>query len=173
MLKIFTTQLAGLFQSIAKEEELLEDAARLLSQALIGEGTLFIYGDDEMATVVAEALYGQDRLDQTASLIINDSMAELDAVDRVLLVARKASDERVLHYAQKIYDQHIPFVCIVAEEDATALGTFADIVIDLGVRNGLVPTDTGERIGYPASITALYCYFALSLLMREMLEELE
>ncbi len=61
MLKILSTQLAGVFQRIsAQEEEQFEDAARLFAQAIISDGTIFVYGMDEMEAVVAEALHGAE-----------------------------------------------------------------------------------------------------------------
>ena len=42
MSKILTTQLTGLFQRIGQsEEEAIEETARLLAQAAIGQGTVY------------------------------------------------------------------------------------------------------------------------------------
>ena len=63
MLKMFSTQLTGLFKSIMEKEEFnIEDAARLLTQAAVGEGTIYIYGFGEMEGVTNEALQGIEPL---------------------------------------------------------------------------------------------------------------
>ncbi|TRY18482.1 DUF2529 family protein, partial [Geobacillus sp. LEMMJ02] len=73
MLKILSTQLTGVFQRIStQEEEQFEDAARLLAQAVISNGTIFIYGIDEMEAVAAEALYGAEKLPNVKRLDINE-----------------------------------------------------------------------------------------------------
>ena len=48
MLKMFTTQLIGRLKMIEEKEVYnLEDAARLLAQALVGEGNFFIYTEPQ------------------------------------------------------------------------------------------------------------------------------
>ena len=58
-MKILTTQIGGLFQRIAgNSEEAIEETARLLAQATIGEGRVIIAGFEEMEAVIATAFYG-------------------------------------------------------------------------------------------------------------------
>ena len=59
MLKIFSTQLNSLFKKVMEKEEFnMEDAARLLAQAAVGDGTIYIHGFGEMDGVTKEALNG-------------------------------------------------------------------------------------------------------------------
>ena len=173
MLKIFTTQLTGLLKDIHEREDfMMEDAARLLSQALIGEGSVYIYGRDEMNAVTAEALHGQEQLPKFLPLFHQDKMAELNATDRVLLITRSSADNDVLAYAEEISHKQIPIVVISSiDKHDRKLVDMADVHLDLNLTTSLVPTETGERIGYPASIAALYVYFCLYLLIKEILEE--
>lgn len=61
MLKMFSTQLTGLFNRIQDKEEFsIEDGARLLAQAAVGDGSIYICGLKEMAAVEAEATEGAE-----------------------------------------------------------------------------------------------------------------
>lgn len=51
MSKIFTTQLIGRLQKISEQELDIEDAARLLAQALVGEGSIYIFGENDLRSV--------------------------------------------------------------------------------------------------------------------------
>ncbi|WP_062052017.1 DUF2529 family protein [Bacillus sp. JCM 19034] len=170
MMTIFTTQLLGRLKTIAQEDELLEDAARLLCQSLIGEGNLFIDAYGEMG-VLAEALYGQDRLERVNPLSLDGSFAEIDHVDRALLVARTSHHPKLMEAATFLHTRHVPFVVIVAKHEANDLDTLADFIIDLNCLEGLVPDETGKRVGHPTSIAALYCFISLQLMIKEMLED--
>ncbi|GAE31277.1 DUF2529 family protein [Alkalihalobacillus hemicellulosilyticus] len=171
MLTIFTTQLQGRLKDIAQNEELIEDAARLLCQSLIGDGSLYIDAQEEMGGVLAEALHGQDRFEQTKSLYQNGVVATTSPVDRALLVAPTSGHHVLLKTAKILTEHAVPFVVIVAKHESKELDKLADIIIDLDSMDGLVPNDLGNRIGHPASITALYCFIALQLMMKDILEE--
>ncbi|ARK32789.1 DUF2529 family protein [Halalkalibacter krulwichiae] len=174
MQKIFNTQLTGLLQNI--DEDRLEDAARLLSQALIGEGHVYIHGKDEMAAVTSEALYGKEKIDKISPLLTEGKVTELDFADRALLISRSTNDEEMMDLARHLSSQGILIVGITAyTEDSTARKwtDSVDVHIDFNLTNSLVPTDTGERVGYPASLLALHTYFYLHLLIVEFLSEYE
>ncbi|MDQ0214170.1 putative phosphosugar-binding protein [Oikeobacillus pervagus] len=171
MLKMFTTQLIGLLQRIQNREQYsIEDGARLLAQALAGEGNIYIHGIDEMEGITLEALNGSEPFERGKAL---RDLSVLNSIDRVLLVSRYSTDEKALLLAEQLIDKNIPFAAISTsiENDAPSLATLADVHIDLGLSKGLIPNDEGERVGYPASIAALYVYFALKLAMDEILED--
>ena len=61
ILKMLTTQISGLLQRIAGNgEESIEETARLLAQATIGEGRVIIAGFGEMEAVTATAIHGAE-----------------------------------------------------------------------------------------------------------------
>lgn len=174
MKKMFTTQLVGLFNQL--DEFQLEDAARLLSQALIGDGRIYIYAKEEMAAVSAEALYGKESLSRVSPLLDEGSIAQLDSADRVFLLSRESDDEEMFAIAEQMSEQNISVVGLTAfhRNDGKPQWTdLVDIHLDLEMTTSLVPTDTGDRIGYPASLLALYTYFCLYLLISEILSEME
>lgn len=86
MLKIFTTQLSSYFKRIGEKEEFnLEDGARILAQAAIGEGNIYIYGVNEMQAVMYEATQSAEPLAHAKSLELND-ISSLTSVDQYSLL---------------------------------------------------------------------------------------
>ncbi|WP_152608270.1 DUF2529 family protein [Halalkalibacter okhensis] len=170
---MFTTQLVGLFNQL--DEFQLEDAARLLSQALVGDGRIYIYAKDEMAAVSAEALYGKESLSRISPLFEEGTLAQLDSADRVFLLSRDSDDEEMVAIAEQMSEQNMSVVGLTASHRNEGKRQWTDLVdihLDLGVTNSLVPTDTGDRMGYPASLLAMYTYFCLYLLISEILSEI-
>ena len=157
------------------DEDVIEDAARLLSQALIGDGNVYIYGKDEMVAVAAEALYGKEKLNGVKPLLEKGVMAELDPSDRVLLISRNAYDEELIQMVEQVSAKGVLIVGMSAVQDDSKKQwtSWTDVHLNLKIQNSLVPTDSGERIGYPASLLALYTYFCLHLVISDFLSEYE
>jgi uncharacterized phosphosugar-binding protein len=172
MLKMFSTQLTGLFKRLQEKEEFsIEDGARLLAQAAAGQGKIYLYGTREMQAIGLEAVYGEEPL-QTAA-ILSDKV-DLEAADRVLIVSRFADDAEALNIAYDLREKGIPLVAIStvrSESEEETLDQLADVHIDLRITKGLLPDETGNRIGYPTSIAALFVYFGLKFTIEEILEE--
>ncbi|KAB7707489.1 DUF2529 family protein [Bacillus aerolatus] len=171
MLKMFTTQLNGLFQRIAdKEAYNIEDGARLLAQAMVGEGRIYIQGIQEMTAVEAEAMTGAEPLTHCQPFKTADEITESD---RVLLVSRFTNDPEALAAASALQEKHIPFVAVAGavSTEEVSLATLADVFIDTKLIKGLLPDETGGRTGFPSSIAALYIYFLLKLTIDEILQD--
>ena len=76
--------------------------------------------------------------------------------------------------ARELQEQEIPFVAISTvppEKNQKGLETIADVHIDLRMTKGLLPDETGNRVGFPTSIAALFVYFGLKFTIEEILEE--
>jgi hypothetical protein len=174
MIKMFTTQLSGLFKRISEKQEFeIEDAARLLAQAAVGQGSIYIKAFGEMEAVTAEALYGAEPLPSVKKF---DESAVLTEADRVLVVTRLSSDEEAVGFAERLAADGVSFVGIsgVTAESDGGLDTLADFHLDTKVIKGILPgEEIGERVCMPTSMAALYIYFALGFVIREMLEEYE
>lgn len=171
MLKIFSTQLNGLFKKVMEKEEFnLEDAARLLTQAAVGDGTIYIHGFGEMDGVTKEALKGIEPLLKAAAY---DSEITLTQEDRFLLFSRHSTDQEAIQLAQKLKIEGIPFVGVstVVQQDTDSLETLADVHIDLQVERGLIPKEDGNRTGYPTLLVALFVYYGIKFTMEEILQE--
>lgn len=78
----------------------IEDSARLLAQALVGEGFIYLHGTNEMEGVVAEALFGAEPMKQAKRLFENGKEVEVTSADRVLLISRFSTDEEVVAIAK-------------------------------------------------------------------------
>lgn len=174
MLKMFSTQLSGLFNRLMdKEQFAIEDGARLLAQAAAGEGAIYVFGTGEMLALVHEAVEGEEPL-QTAEILTEDRLQEIETADRVLIASRFADDAEAIHIARELQAKGVPFVAIstARQEDSTnGLDTLADVHIELGMKKGLLPDESGNRVGYPTSIAALFIYFGLKFTIEEILED--
>ncbi len=174
MLKMFTTQMTGLFKKIQDKEDLsIEDGARLLAQALIGDGHIFIFAENELSAVQAEAIHSKEPLQRAR---VFEGLAQIDQVtvaDRVLILARTTHDDRAIALGKALEEKEIPFVSVatVDEGDGDALNDLSHAHIDLQLKKGLLPDEEGNRYGYPASMAALYVYYGLKFTIDEIMEE--
>lgn len=176
MMKIFTTQLTGFLNRILdKEVEAIEDSARLLAQALIGEGTIYIYGYQELHGVVLEAMMSTEPLKRAQPLFDdNGEMKKLTPADRALLFTYRSTDEDVISIAKDLANQGIQTVGVSAlMKDTAGLDTLTDFHVDAKLRQPLIPGDDGLRYGFPALMTSLYVYYAISFTIKEILTEYE
>ncbi|WP_066310130.1 DUF2529 domain-containing protein [Bacillus sp. FJAT-29814] len=175
MLKMFTTQLTGVFKKIADQEEFsFEDGARLLAQAPAGDGSIYLFGINEMKAVEFEALHGVEPL-KGAKALTEEALPELSIADRVLLLSRTAADKEAVNLAARLQERGIPFVAVstVMDESTGGLTELADVHIDLRLTKGLLPDELGNRFGYPTSMAALYTYYGLKFNIDEILAEYE
>jgi hypothetical protein len=177
MMKIFTTQLTGHFNRILDQEDMnIEESARLLAGALIGEGTLYIYGCKELHGVVLEALTSTEPLVRAEALLDEAGQIKtLSPEDRVLLFTYRSTDEEAISIAKKLSDQGIQTVGVSAliKNADSGLQKITDLHVDTKLRQPLIPGDDGERYGFPALMTSLYVYYALSFTIKEILTEYE
>lgn len=161
-MKILTTQLTGLFQRIAKEEQAIEDTARLLAQAIIGEGRIHLAPFGELEAVAASALNGAEMLQ---SAVRYDPSVELSTADRVWILARKDEGDAL---ADNLAGRAIPFAMLTAESHGNEK---ADVFLSMDIDKGLLPGEDGGRIMLPHGLGALYVYHAVKLTIDEMLAD--
>ncbi|MEH7251164.1 DUF2529 domain-containing protein [Neobacillus niacini] len=167
MLKMFTTQLTGLFKKIAEKEEFsFEDGARLLAQGQ----TIYLLGFKEMKAVEFEALEGAEPL-RGAHVLTNAD--DLTSADRVLLFSRNADDVEAIEWAMRLQEKGVPFVAVSTVVPDGKLADLADVHLNLQLTKGLLPDDFGNRYGYPASMAALYIYYGLKFTIDEIFAEYE
>lgn len=169
MTKILTTQLSGLLQRITQSEELnIEETARLLAQAGIGQGNVYFACFGEMKAVEINALHAIERF---TKLLPWSEDIQLTVADRVCIFTRSSKDEDALALAQKLFDAFIPFAAVACEENTSdnKLANLAYTYVSTKVRGGLMPNDTGERIVIPHTIATLFVYEAIKIAYDEML----
>ncbi len=169
IVKMLTTQISGLLQRIAGNgEESIEETARLLAQATIGEGRVIVAGFGEMAAVTATALHGAEPL---SGAIPYEKGMEFAAADRIWLLTRSATDAPALELARLLAKRFIPFAALSAEKPDTSneLKDLAYTYISTGLTRGLLPGDDGERIVRPHALAALFVYEAVKIAYDEMI----
>ncbi|MBA2874449.1 DUF2529 domain-containing protein [Thermaerobacillus caldiproteolyticus] len=176
-MKIFVTQLTGYLQKIAEKEEMsIEDGARLLAQAIIGEGRILLHGFEEMEAVVVEATKGQEKLPKVERLMQHGRIRDdIDETDCILLITRFSNDEKAIEVATHVKEKGSQIVAIsaVVHDEGASLADVADVHIDSKLIKPLIPKDDGTRFGFPAVITALFAYYCLFFTISEILEEYE
>lgn len=161
-MKMLATQTAGLLQRLSKQEEAVEDTARVLAQAAVGEGTIFLAAFGEMKAVVETALNGAEPLE---SSIDWEPDSILTSADRVWILAPNDEGDEL---AGRLNDAGIPFAMLAG---AVRELVEADAFISLGISKGLVPTDDGGRTVVPYAMGALFIYHAVKMIIDEMLAE--
>ncbi len=176
MLKMFTTQLTGLFKNISEKEEFaIEDGARLLAQAPAGDGAVYFYGAKEMKAVLAETMEGAEPL-SFAKILTEVEAAELTEADRVVIFSRYSTDPEAVELAARLKEKGIPFVSVSSVNETAGssdLTKLADVSIHLWLTKGLLPDGQGGRFGQPFAMAALYVYYGLFFTLNEILAEYE
>ncbi|HYK71974.1 MAG TPA: DUF2529 domain-containing protein [Pseudoneobacillus sp.] len=174
MLKMFSTQLAGLFKRIhEKDEFIFEDGARLLAQAAVGNGSIFIFGNKEMEAVALEAIVGAEPFRYAKKS--PDDVAEIKESDRAIVVSRFSTDEEAVECAKALMKLQVPFVALATKMETSDEDLFdlADVAINLQLTKGLLPDETGNRFGFPSVMAALFAYYGLKFTYDEILAEYE
>ena len=169
-MKILTTQLTGLLQRTAEREALaVEETARLLAQASVGEGRIILAPFGELETVALRALQGVERLDNAVRY---EEGMELSEVDRIFLLTDDPTNKEALRLARYLFDEFIPFAVMgnPTIEEAQTLGELAYTYVGIDVQRGILPSmTTGERIVQPTSIVALFLFEAILMTYNELL----
>jgi len=168
---MFLTQLNGLQQRIfEKEEESIEDTARLLAQAAIGEGKIYIKGFNEMEAVCSEAFLGAEPLKYATPI---QSIKNLSDADRVLIFTRYISDDAAISLAKELSEKGVPFAVVAGTDKSGAedLAELADVHINTNLIKPMLPSETGERVGFPSALIGLYIYHCIKFQLDEILSE--
>lgn len=173
MFKMLTTQLTGLYQRILQtEEEQIEDAARLLAQAAIGEGNVYFACFGELQAVEDNAVLSAAPFTKLARYTKD---VQLTDADRVCIFTPTADNEEAIALARYCNDEFIPFAVVASEKasDDNVLSDLAYVYISLKVRGGLLPhpTDLSKRVVMPHLLAALFVYEAMKLSYDEMVED--
>lgn len=173
MSKILTTQLTGLLQRIQQtEEESIEETARLLAQAAIGQGSVYFACYGEMEGIALNAALGADPFIKFACY--SDDVVLTEA-DRVIIFTRSCENPKALQLAKQLNEAFIPFAAVASEvaSDKNELSELAYTYISLKIRGGILPHSTkiGERIVMPHLMGGLYVYEAIKMEFDEMIAD--
>lgn len=169
-MKMLTTQIGGLLDRIVKSnEDAIEETARLLAQATVGEGRVIFAGFDELDAVHLVATLSEKPF---IGAIPYDPSLTIGQEDRVFILTRSATDSGALELARTFAKDFIPFAAVAAEKDEdNELADLATTYMATGLTRGLLPGDDGERIVQPHVLAALFIYEALKISYDEMLSD--
>jgi len=166
-MKMLTTQVSGLLQRIATgQEEAIEETARLLAQAAVGEGRIFFAAFGEMKAVYTNAKASG----LFPRLVEWTPESTVTSADRVWILTPQADQAEAVALATQLNEAFIPF-SVTAPEKANAENALSELAytyVALGFTKGLLPTDTGERVVLPYALAALFVYEAVLMAVREM-----
>ncbi|AOV08852.1 DUF2529 family protein [Sporosarcina ureilytica] len=167
-MKMLTTQLSGLLDRIAKNnEEAIEETARLLAQATIGEGRVIIAGFDELDAVRLVAMNSAEPF--IGAVQYKPEMA-IGHADRVWIFTRSSEHLQALELARSLAAEFIPFAVVTPEKtEENELFDLATTYISTSLTRGLLPGENGERIFQPHALAALFIYEAVKIAYDEML----
>jgi len=169
MLKILATQFNGKLQTLAKQEDELFDVVRLLAQALVGEGKVYVHAFGELEGLYPMLAEGPDQMKRVTK--VKDHKT-LHAVDRVL-VFTPDTERSDLHAALARYDAwHTPY-SIVTLGQATETLERSIAPLALKFQKGLLPAEDGSRHGLPSLALCAFLLTHILTQLHEMTEEWE
>ncbi|MFB4163338.1 DUF2529 family protein [Alteribacillus sp. JSM 102045] len=174
-MKIFATQLYGVFQKIIeREEEALEDGSRLAAQGPAGTGRLLLYATSSMK---GNAFNLSNHPDAPAKTLQVQELKDItpEPTDRAIILAEKKEAEDLQIITRHLQSAEVPMVVIApfSEEDGGITLDPTDVWVQTHVKGGLVPDEKGKRIGSPSSLSTLFTGQLLFLHIKELLDELD
>lgn len=168
---MLTTQISGLLQRIAmNSEEAIEDTARLLAQATIGEGRVIIAGYEEMDAVISAAKFSAEVFN---GVVPYEDKMDIHPSDRVWILTRNETDAPALQLARDLANRFIPFAAVASgkADENNELANLAYTYISTGLTRGLLPDEDQKRIVQPHALAALFIYEAVKRSYDEMLSD--
>ncbi|WP_323704210.1 DUF2529 family protein [Mammaliicoccus sp. Dog046] len=171
MLKIFNTQLNGIFSKIDAQIEEIEIASQLLMQAANGEGHIFIKTFDEMNHLSEFMLFGQESLPHAHPLETTDEIQQIDTTDRVLLVASHFTQE-LNQWIDALNASDVDFVVISNKDKENKTHESLMHFVDLSTPRPIVPTTDYSKIITPHLMALNYIYYIMFAEMYEITQDL-
>lgn len=171
MLKIFNTQLNGIFSKIDAQIEEIEIASQLLMQAANGEGKIRIKTFDEINNFHNFMINGQESLPHSESLNKLDEIKKIDSTDRVLLAGTFFTEE-LNEWITKLNDYDIDFVVIANKDKTDKAHESLMHYIDLSTPRAIVPTADYSKIITPHLMVLNYIYYIMFAEMYEITQDL-
>ncbi|MGL4818511.1 MAG: DUF2529 family protein [Bacilli bacterium] len=159
-MKILTTQLNGAVSTLFEKNTMeLEFAVRTLAQAVVNEGTIWIWSSPSLSWLVSEFTDGENALPRARKL---EDEVNITSVDRILFLTNATDDSAFLQTIEQ-YALDCPFVVVAPDAPDTTL--MADAWIAIRRNKGVLPREDGSRMCNPYGflLLALGMYFQASL----------
>ncbi len=149
MLKIFTTQLSGIFSRIGeKQTEAIEDGARLLAQAVVSGHAVYFHGKNELAAVALEASESNEPFPGAKVLPLDQKERSLlQPSDRVLLFYSDPEDQEIQSLVKELHEQGTPVVGVGRHKRSRPrLKSIVMSTLISSSRNRLCPLKMGQGL---------------------------
>jgi hypothetical protein len=171
MLQMLTTQLMKEFNKIKNDEwQQMEDVSRTLCNAIIGDGSIYWYGTQEMKALMAEIVDGKEPFPHSKLL---GECAALSDLDRLVIATRFADDEGLVELIKGAQEQGAEVILLAAvKSEDDVLVHLCDFHIDTKITEALVPFEDG-KIGFPSVMTMFFAYFCIYLTVKETLADFD
>jgi hypothetical protein len=116
---------------------------------------------------VTQACLGEDRI---ADSFLADESTSFSAMDTLVVMSQDLSENMIETLTNKAVQGQSTVIGIHSNiEDSSVVDL--DFSFTTGVKNGLVPMESGNRIGSPHLLIGLHLYYKLYFAVMEMLEE--
>lgn len=161
MSKIFDTQLRGIFDRINAQEEQFEMASRLLAQAIMTEGEIYIKSFDEANFFNDYLLNSQEKLPKSKYY----QGEHLTSADRIVVIAPHYTDQ-VHEMIANIEEASIDYV-LICNKSSEMIDSIMHF-IDLKTSRAIVPNESYEKFITPHLMAINYVYYKLYILLEEM-----
>lgn len=169
MMKILATQFNGKLQTLTKQEDELFDVVRLLAQALVGQGKVYLDAYGEFEGLYPMLSDGPDQMKRVTR--IKDHKT-LHAVDRVLIFTPDTERSDLLASLARYDAWHTPYA-IITLGDVTETLERSIAPLALKFNKGLLPAEDGSRHGLPSLALGAFLLTHILTQLQEMTEEWE
>lgn len=171
MLKIFNTQLNGIFSKIDAQEEEIAIASQLLMQAAGGEGKIHVKTFDEVNHFSSFITESKESLPQSQTMSSLTDIESIDTTDRALLIAPFFTDE-LNTWIEKLNDKDVDFVVIANKDKENKTHETLMHYIDLCTPRPIVPTADYSKIITPHMMAINYIHYIMYAEMYEITQDL-
>ncbi|QDI91743.1 DUF2529 family protein [Salicibibacter halophilus] len=168
MIKSYTTQLQHVFHMIGKQDEAIADSARLLAQALVGEGKIYVLANKRFSALADTIVQNDDTL-QGIERMTWQQTDEVSTADRMLVLSDGAETEDEASRLQSLLQTHIPLAFLgPGYPNLSFVEGIEEPIAIITQSSPIVPAADGSKCGYPTEIAIIYAYQAMMFELSEM-----
>ena len=147
MLKIFTTQLSGIFFCFfSKQAATIEGGACFVAQAVVRGHAVYFHGKNELAAVALAASESKEPFPGAKVLPLDQKERSLlHPSDRVLLFYSDPEDQEIQSLVKELHEQGTPIVGVgPAQKETSFIEEHCDVHIDFSSKNHLCLLKMGQ-----------------------------
>ena len=174
-MKMYITQLRGVFEAISRNnEDHLEETGRRVAQSLVSGGKVYVHGWSDFSAVVHEATASSNAVPDAKPLFDgNGQPMTVTERDTVILFVPKDFENEAVTWSQGIRSAGAHLICVSYTNDDPSFKEAWDVHMALPSAAPLIPFTDSKKIGSPSSLAALFLYHLIFFSVMEILEEQE